>query len=69
MGLGKLEIRIPTEAGIRLVRESFLTTLDAPELVQRADALVSSHWESGTLKVTIEIEAAFGKVSVLRSQE
>ena len=69
MGLGKLEIRIPSEAGIRLVRESFLTTLDAPELVQRGDALVSSNWESSALKVTIEVEAAFGKVSVLRSRE
>ena len=30
IGLGNLEIRIPSEAEIRLTRESFLTSLEAP---------------------------------------
>jgi len=66
MGMGRLEIRIPSEAGIRLVRDSFLTTLDAPELVERNDAFFSSNWDSSSMKVRIEVKAAFGKVSVLR---
>ncbi len=67
MGVGNLEIRIPSEAGIRLTRQSFLTSLDAPELVRRDDAFFSSNWEASTMRVTIEVDAAFGKVSVLRT--
>ena len=67
IGLGNLEIRIPGEAGIRLTRESFLTSLEAPELERRGEAFFSSNWDSSSMRVTIEVEAAFGRVSILRT--
>jgi hypothetical protein len=66
MGLGNLEIRVPREAGIRLTRDSFLTSLDAPGLEERGDARVSSNWDDAAIRVEISVEAAFGSISVLR---
>ena len=68
IGLGNLEIRIPSEAGIRLTRESFLTSLEAPELERRGEAFFSSNWDSSSMRVMIEVEAAFGRVSILRTE-
>ncbi len=67
IGVGNLEIRIPSHAGIRLTRQSFLTSLEAPELQRRGDAYFSSNWDASSVRVTIVVQAAFGKVSVLRS--
>lgn len=66
MGLGSLTIRVPRDAGIRLVRESFLTSLDAPDLDRRGDVYYSSNWDTSERRVLLDVEAAFGSVTIER---
>lgn len=66
VGLGALEIRVPREAGIRLTRSGFLSPLTAPELERRGDAHFSANWEGAPVRVVIDVESAFGSVSVIR---
>jgi hypothetical protein len=65
MGLGSLELRIPEGLGVRLRKDSFLTSLDSEGLVKRGDAYYSLDWEDASRKVTIDLDAAFGSVSVV----
>jgi hypothetical protein len=65
MGLGRLELRIPEGLGIRLSKDSFLTSLDSEGLVKRGDSYYSVDWEEAEHQVTIELDAAFGSVDVV----
>jgi hypothetical protein len=64
MGLGSLELVFPEGLGVRLTKDSFLTSVDTEGLVKRGDAYYSPDWESAERKVTIELDAAFGSVDV-----
>lgn len=66
MGLGSVQLRVPEGLGIKLERETFLTSLDADGLVERGDAYYSLDWEQATRHVTIHVEAAFGSIDVVR---
>ncbi|MEX2295456.1 MAG: LiaF domain-containing protein [Gemmatimonadota bacterium] len=66
MGLGSLEIRIPREAGVRLERESFLTSLNAPGLDRRDGVYLSSNWDQAAIRVDISVNAALGSISIVR---
>jgi hypothetical protein len=65
MGLGSLELRFPEGLGVRLAKDSFLTSLDSEGLVKRGDAYYSLDWERAERKVTIDLDAAFGSVKVV----
>jgi hypothetical protein len=65
MGLGRLELRIPEGLGIRLSKDSFLTSLDSEGLVKRGDSYYSVDWEEAEHQVTIDLDAAFGSVDVV----
>lgn len=64
MGLGSLELRMPEGLGVRLKKDSFLTSLDSEGLVKRGDYYYSLDWESAEHRVTIDLDAAFGSVRV-----
>lgn len=65
MGLGSLELRVPEGLGIRLRKDSFLTSLDSEGLVKRGDVYESLNFDAADRRVTIELDAAFGSVSVV----
>lgn len=65
MGLGSLELRVPEGLGIRLRKDSFLTSLDSEGLVKRGDVYESLDYESAERRVVIDLDAAFGSVSVV----
>ncbi len=65
MGLGSLELRFPEGVGVRLTKDSFLTSLDSQGLVKRGDAYYSLDWEQAERKITIDLDAAFGSVRVV----
>ena len=65
MGLGALELVIPEGLGIRLRKDSFLTSLDSEGLVKRGDVYESLDYEDADRKVTIDLDAAFGSVKVV----
>lgn len=65
MGLGSLELRFPEGLGVRLTKDSFLTSLDSEGLVKRGDAYYSLDWDTADRKVTVDLDAAFGSVRVV----
>ena len=65
MGLGALEIRVPEGLGIRIRKDSFLTSFDPEGLVKRGDSYYSLDWEEAERNVTIDLNAAFGSVQVV----
>jgi len=64
MGLGSMELHFPEGLGVRLSKDSFLTSLDSEGLVKRGDAYYSPDWDRAERKVSIELDAAFGSVTV-----
>lgn len=64
MGLGSLELRFPEGLGVRLTKDSFLTSLDSQGLVKRGDSYYSLDWEQAERKITVDLDAAFGSVKV-----
>lgn len=65
MGLGSLELRFPEGLGVRLTKDSFLTSLDSEGLVKRGDSYYSLDWDNAERKITIDLDAAFGSVKVV----
>ena len=65
MGLGSLELQVPEGLGVRLRKDSFLTSLDSEGLIKRGDVYESLDFEDADRRITIELDAAFGSVSVV----
>ena len=65
MGLGVLELRVPEGLGLRLRKDSFLTSLDSEGLVKRGDVYESLDYDAADRKVTIDLDAAFGRVKIV----
>jgi hypothetical protein len=65
MGLGALELRFPEGLGVRLSKDTFLTSLDSEGLVKRGDAYYSVDWEDAEHRVTVNVDAAFGSIDVI----
>lgn len=65
MGVGAVEIRVPRSIGLKLVKESFLTALDAPDMERDGDAWYSRDWTTAERRITIDVEAAFGAIEVV----
>ena len=64
MGLGALELVIPEGLGIRLRKDSFLTSLDSEGLIKRGDVYESPDFEDAEHRVEIDLDAAFGSIEV-----
>jgi hypothetical protein len=64
MGLGSLELILPEGLGVRLIRKTLLTSLDAEGLVKRGDAYYSTDWDSAGRRITVDVDAAFGSIKV-----
>ena len=65
MGLGSLELRIPEGLGVRLRKDSFLTALDSEGLIKRGDVYESLDFEDADYRIVIDLDAAFGSVTVV----
>jgi hypothetical protein len=65
MGLGALELRFPEGLGVKLEKDTFLTSLDSEGLVKRKDAYYSLDWEEAEHRVTVSVDAAFGSIDVV----
>lgn len=66
MGLGALSLNIPEDVGVRLNKDSFLTSLDADWLEKDGDRYFSRNWESAEHRITIDVDAAFGSIRLNR---
>ena len=65
MGLGSLELRVPEGLGVKIVKNTFLTSFDSEGLVKRGDAYYSLDYEDAHRRITIDIDAAFGRINVV----
>jgi hypothetical protein len=65
MGLGSLNLFVPEGLGVRLRKDSFLTALDSEGLIKRGDVYESPDFDDADRKITIDLDAAFGSVSVV----
>ncbi len=65
MGLGALELRFPEGLGVRLFKDTFLTSFDSEGLVKRGDSYYSLDWEEAEHHVTVTVDAAFGSIDVV----
>lgn len=65
MGLGSLELRVPEGLGVQLSKDSFLTSLDSEGLVKHGDVYESLDFADAERRVVIDLDAAFGSVSVV----
>jgi hypothetical protein len=65
MGLGALELRFPEGLGVRLVKDTFLTSLDSEGLVKRGNSYYSVDFEEAEHHVTVTVDAAFGSIDVV----
>ena len=65
MGLGALTLRFPKGLGARLVKDTFLTSLDSEGLVKRGDAYYSLDYDEADYQVIVAVDAAFGSIRVL----
>ena len=64
MGLGSLQLRLPEGIGVKLQEKTFLTSVDTQGLVKRGDAYYSLDWDKAEHQITIDIQAAFGRVDI-----
>ena len=65
MGLGALELRFPEGLGVRLMKDTFLTSLDSEGLIKRGSSYYSVDWEEAEHRVTVTVDAAFGSIDVV----
>ena len=64
MGLGSLVLRFPRGLGVRLVKDTFLTSLDSEGLVKRGDQYYSLDYDEAEYQITVDVDAAFGSIRV-----
>ncbi len=64
MGLGSLVLRFPRGLGVRLERDTFLTSFDSEGLVKHGDTYESLDYADAEYQITVNVDAAFGSVRV-----
>jgi len=64
MGMGSVTLRLPRALGVRITKDSFLTSFDAPGMTKRGDAWYSRGYEAARYKLDISINAAIGSINV-----
>ena len=64
MGLGSLVLRFPRGLGVRLLRDTFLTSFDSEGLVKYGDTYESLDYDDAEYQITVDIDAAFGSIRV-----
>lgn len=64
MALGSATLIIPENIGVRVNKETFLTDFDRDGFTKRDGAYYSSNWGTATRRLTIDLEGAFGSVTL-----
>lgn len=64
MGIGELVLKLPRDLGVRIDKDSFLTSFDANGMVKRGNSWYNAAWDRAEHRVTIDIDAAIGEIRV-----
>lgn len=65
MGLGSVELSFTRDSGVRIIRNTLLTAFDSEGLVKEGNQYTSPNWATAERRITVELDAAFGSVSVV----
>jgi hypothetical protein len=68
MALGKVTVRVPPDAGVRVELSRFIAGFDHFGLRKRGDAWYSDNWDRAAHRVSIRVKTVFGSVAVLRDE-
>lgn len=64
MALGSATLVIPEDVGVSVDKQTFLTDFDRSGFQKRGDVFYSDNWDTASHRLTIDLEGAFGSVSV-----
>lgn len=64
MGVGTLTLRFPRGLGVRIEKDSFLTSFSPAGMVRRDGAWYSRDYDRAETRVTVRLEAALGDINV-----
>jgi len=64
MGVGSVRLRLPRALGVRIVRDSFLSSFDAGGMVKRGNAWYSRNYGQARYRLDVSIHAAVGSIAV-----
>lgn len=67
MALGRVEVTVPRDVGVRVELSRFLAGFDHFGLERRGNAYYSENWEQATRRVTMRVRTVFGGVTIRRS--
>lgn len=66
MALGSVTLAVPSDVGVVVRRSTFLTGFNGSGFTRRGRDHYSDNWETATRKLTVELQGAFGSVTVRR---
>lgn len=64
MALGSTTLRVPSDVGVRVERDTFLTRFSGSRFHKRDGVHYSDNWETATRRLTVDLEGAFGTLNV-----
>lgn len=64
LGIGSLTLRFPRSLGVRITKNSFLTSFDSSGMVKRGNAFYSRNWDTAPHKLSLDVSAALGSIQV-----
>jgi hypothetical protein len=64
MGVGSLHLRLPRALGVKIIRDSFMSSFDAGGMVRRGNAWYSRNYDQARYRLDLEVAAALGSIEV-----
>lgn len=66
MALGSVTLAVPEDVGVRVRRSTFLTSFSGEGFSRQGRDHYSDNWDQASRKLTVELQGAFGSVTVRR---
>lgn len=64
MALGSATLRVPSDVGVRVNKETFLSDFTGRRFEKRDGVFYSDNWETAERRLTVDLEGAFGTMNV-----
>lgn len=64
MALGSATLRVPSDVGVRVNKDTFLSGFSGSRFEKRDGAFYSDNWDSAERRLTVDLEGAFGTITV-----
>lgn len=66
VALGGVTVRVPSDVGVKVDMQKFLTSFDHAGLVRRGNAWYSTNWDTAAHKLSVNAETAVGRFTIER---